>query len=205
MARKSAGTLDEQRNKIKRRYKRGARTEKIVRGEASLSDTEKFIAQEVAVHLKAADFSWSYIGENLGIAPNTVKAWFNRDDERGEELRAQLVATRENFVSGGVKLMKTYFIELIEMLMGIARSTDDEKIVIDVFREFADRIGAVKVNKSEAAAVNINKNEEHTSIDITDKTGLVDKLRDAPPEIQQRAAEKMADLMALVSEGAVAE
>ena len=101
--------------------------------------------------------------------------------------------------------MKTYFIELIEMLMGIARSTDDEKMVLDIFREFADRIGASKVNKSESAALNINKNEEHTHIDITDKTGLVERLRDAPPEVQQAAAEKMADLMALVSEGVVTE
>jgi hypothetical protein len=203
VARKSAGTLEQQRNKIKRNYKRGARSEKIVRGEGSLSETEKFIAQEVALHLKAADFSWTYIGESLGISPNTVKAWFNNDDERGEELRAKLVKVSEDFVAGGIKLMKTYFIELIEMLMTIARSTDDEKIVLDIFKEFGDRIGAVKVNKSESAA--LVKNEDHRTIEMTDKTGLVDALRDAPPEVQQAAARKMEELQALVSEGVVRE
>jgi hypothetical protein len=203
VARKSAGTLEQQRQKIKRNYKRGARSEKIVRGEASLSETEKFVAQEVAVHLKAADFSWTYIGESLGISPNTIKSWFNSDDERGQELRAKLIHVNADFVAGGIKLMKTYFIELVEMLMDIARSTDDEKMVFDIFREFADRIGAVKVNKSESAALNYNRNEDHTEIEITDKTGLIGKLEKAPPEVQQAAAEKMADLMALVSEGVV--
>jgi DNA-binding CsgD family transcriptional regulator len=203
LARKSAGTLEQQRRKIKRNYKRGSRTEKIVRGEASLSETEKYVAQEIALHLKAADFSWTYIGESLGISPNTVKSWFNSDDERGEELRAKLVQVSTDFVAGGIKLMKTYFIELVEMLAGIARETDDEKIVLEIFREFADRIGAVKVNKSESAALNLNRNEEHVEVDITDKTGLVGKLAKASPEVQQAAAEKMADLMALVSEGVV--
>jgi DNA-binding CsgD family transcriptional regulator len=179
VARKSAGTLEQQRQKIKRNYKRGSRTEKIVRGEASLSETEKYVAQEIALHLKAADFSWTYIGESLGISPNTVKSWFNSDDERGEELRAKLVQVSTDFVAGGIKLMKTYFIELVEMLAGIARETDDEKIVLEIFREFADRIGAVKVNKSESAALNLNRNEEHVEIDITDKTGLVAKLAKA--------------------------
>jgi hypothetical protein len=203
VARKTAGTLEEQRNRIKRKYKRGARIEKIVRGNDALTDTERTVAQETACYLKAMDFSWTYIGESLGISPNTVKAWFNGEDDRAAELRDKIEFIHHDFVDGGIKLMKTYFIELVEMLMTIARTTDDEKLVLEIFREFADRIGASKVNKSQSAA--LVRHEGHSTIDITDKTGLIEKLRDAPPEIQQRAAEKMADLMALVSEGAVVE
>lgn len=206
MARKSAGTLEQQRNKIKRNYKRGPRAEKLVRSDNTLTDMERVVAQEIAVYLKAQDFSWTYIGESLGISPNTVKSWFSREgDERAEELRDKVLAVQQDFVNGAIKLMKTYIIELVEMLMSIAREAEDPKIVLDIFREFSDRIGLVKVNKSEAAAVTRNVNEEHHSIDITDKTGLVEKLRDAPPEIQQRAAVMMADLQSLVSEGAVTE
>lgn len=195
------GTIDQQRNRLKRDYKRGPRVEKVIRGDDALTDTERYINQELAAYLKAMDHSWNYIGDRLGISPNTVKSWFNNDDERSAELRAKVVEIHEDYVNGAIKFLKTTLLELIEMLMDIARTTDDGKLVLDIFKEFADRVGMVRVNKSEAAAVNINKNEEHRQVDITDTTGLVEQLGDAPPELQQAAAAKMEEMMALIKEG----
>src|SRR4051794_16037002 len=114
MARKSAGTLEQQRNRIKRNYKRGPLAEKRIRTNEALTETERAVAQETAVYLKAMDFSWTYIGESLGISPNTVKAWFTGTEDRAMELREKIAEVRNDFVSGAIKLMKTYIIELVE-------------------------------------------------------------------------------------------
>jgi hypothetical protein len=84
--------------------------------------------------------------------------------------------------------------------MEIVRSTDDDKVAIQAGCELLDRIGLTKVTRSESIGATINRNE----VDITDTTGLVDYLKDAPPELAQRAAQQMEDLLAMVKEGSQA-
>lgn len=191
MSRKKAATLEQQRQDIRRRYKRGPRAEKRIASDESLSEVERAVKQETAAFLKAAGFSHGYIGEALGMSRGAVRKWF----EDGE-LQKRVITIQTDFLDGAVKLLRTYAIELVEILVNVARTAEDPKIVIQAATEALDRMGLAKVNKSESAASITERRE----VDITDKSGLVEALKDAPPDVQQRAAEHMEELFALTAE-----
>lgn len=193
MARKKAENLEQQRHDIKKRYKHGARSRREVVNFDSLSDVEKAAKKEAACFLKAADYSYTYIADALGTTRGTVKSWFE-----DEAMRAHVYEIQQDYIEGAVKLLKTYAIELIEMLVEIARSDIDAKVRIQAITEALDRMGLSKVNKSASAVVNTNRSE----VDITDKTGLLAAMSEAPPEIQQEMARKLEDALALASEHA---
>ena len=192
MPRKTAGTLEQQRATIKKTYKRGRKTEKRIVSIDAMTEIEVATKKEAACFLKAADYSYNYIAEALNLTHSIVKGWFT--DEPAMRDRVGVIQT--DFVDGAIKLLKTYAIELIEMLVEIARSTTNEKIAIQAITEALDRMGVTKVNKSESAAVVTSKSE----LDITDKTGLLEAMKDAPPEVQQRMAEHMEEALALAAE-----
>jgi hypothetical protein len=189
--RKTGVTLDEQRNAIKSRYKRGKKTAQRIVGEDALSVVELATKKEAACFLKSADYSYIYIAEALNVTRSMVKMWFE-----DEAMRQRVAEIQTDFLDGAVKLLRTYAIELIEMLVEIARYTEDDKVAIQAITEALDRMGLSKVNKSESAATNVLKSE----FDITDKTGLSAAMKDAPPEVQQEMARKMEEMMVLASE-----
>lgn len=190
--RKPAATLDEQRDDLKRRYKHGPRAKRVIVNFDSLDETEKAVKLEAACFLKAAGYPHSYIGEALGTTRGVVSNWFHEIPE----MRVRVSEIQADYIDGAVKLLRTYAIELIEMLVNIARTSDDDKVRINAITEALDRMGLAKVNKSESAASVTQKSE----VDITDKTGLVESLKDAPPEVQQQAAKHMEELLALSAE-----
>lgn len=185
-------SLDQQRNRIKSQYRRGRKTEKRIVGEAALTEVELANKKMMACVLKAADFSYTYIGDAVSMSKDTVRRWFADDPvmaETVEEIQA-------SFVDGAVRLLKTYAVEAVEMLMELARSTEDDKVALQAITEVLDRIGLSKVNKSESIAA-VTKRDV---VDITDSSGLVEKLRNAPPEVQAQAAEHMEATLALMAE-----
>lgn len=189
--RKSPGTLAQQRAKVKRDYKRGQRQGGVrVTEVTSLSEVELEVLKTKACFLKAAGYSHTYIAEALSTTRSIVGHWFEEP-----EMRAEVLALNSDMVGGSLKLLKTYAVELVEMLMDIARTSDD-KTALTAITEGLDRMGLTKVNKSEGRSVI----ETKTDIEITDPHGLIDKLRDAPPEAQQAAAEHMEALMAITAE-----
>lgn len=198
MPRKKLDTVSAHRDEIKRKYKRGPKAEKRVRGEASLTDIDKLVKQDIACYLKAMDFSYGYISESLGVSLDVVKKWFTNDELGMQDRVAEI---RESYTAGAIKLMKTYAIELVEMVMEIARTTDDEALVLKIAVEMWDRMGIAKVNKSESVSAQTIREERE--IDITDKSGMVEALRTAPPEVQARAAEAMEELMSLATEHSI--
>lgn len=191
MARKTSGTLEQQRAKIKKDYKRGKRTEKRIENVASLTEIELATKKEAACFLKAADYSFTYIAEALNLTRGIVGKWFEEP-----AMRQRVDDIQSDFLDGAVKLLRTYAIELIEMLVEIARTTSDDKIAIQAITECLDRMGISKVNKSESVASVTKKSE----VDITDKTGLLSAMKEAPPEVQQQMAMKLDEAMALAAE-----
>lgn len=192
MMRKTAGTLEEQRNQIKRTYKHGARSRRVVVNFETLTEFEKGMKIEAACFLKAADFSHTYIGEALGVSRGVVKGWF----EDNPEMREKVAKIQKDYIDGAVKLLKTYAIELVEMLVEIARSDVDPATRIKAITEALDRMGMSKVNKSESVVSGTQKSE----VELVDKSGMIEKLKDAPPEVQAQVAEHMEQVLALTAE-----
>lgn len=195
LARKN-GTLEQQRNEIKRKAKRGRTREKRIVGISSMDENTIAVKKEIACHLKASDYSHTYIGDALGVSKSIVKDWMA---EPG--CKEKVAKIQGDLLAAGVKLLKTYTIELIEMLIEIARHSEDDKIALQAIIEGLDRVGLSKVNKSESLATQLNKQE----VDITDKTGLLDRMEGAPPEAQQQMAHKLAEMRAIATEHAKPE
>lgn len=197
MARKNgAGTLDEQRESIRRRGRGRARV-KEVRAGVTLEDFERTLKQQMLCYLKAAGFSNTYCKDALGVARSTIQEWL---DDESLHLRDKISKISADMISAGVTMMQTYLVEIIEGLMQIFRETEDEKIAKEIGFEILDRLGISKVNKSEAVSANLIRKK--SEVDITDKTGLVAMAKNAPPHVQAAMAERAAELVALAEEHA---
>jgi len=191
MPRKRAVSLQEQRTDIRQRYRRGKKQENTVRGEDALTEAERIVKTEIVCHLKAMDYGHAYIARAVGVSASTVTRWL-----QDPAAAKRVVEISNDFVQGAVQYLKTYAIELIEMLVELARTTEDDKVALAAITEALDRIGISKVNKSESISAVTNREE----LELTDKSGLVDALKGAPPEVQAKAAEKLGEFLALTSE-----
>lgn len=190
MPRKPASAL-EARSQIKKKYKRGTRMQKVLRGENQLSATEKIVKIELACYLKAQDYSWNYISDSLGVSRDTLKRWW-ADEDLG--MVARVAEISEDIVQGAIKLLKSYAIEIIEELMVLFRTTDDEALAAKIGFELLDRLGLAKVNKSESVVASTNRDE----VAITDPDGLLEKMRDMSPEAASAAAAKLEEAFAML-------
>lgn len=188
MPRKTDKSLEAQRNRIKRSYKRGKKTEKVIRGESALNEVELACAKLSACYLKAADFSYTYIGEALGVSKDTVRRWF-----ADPEMHKIVEGIHADYVQGAVRLLKTYAIEAIEIVMEIARATDDDGVALKAALEVLDRLGISKVNKSESVVASTMRDE----VAITDPDGFLEKMRDMAPEKQAEIAAKLEEAFQL--------
>jgi hypothetical protein len=86
-------------------------------------------------------------------------------------------------------------IEAVQALVDVMRRTDDDKYILQAAGEILDRAGLPKASRQERHQVN----EERTT--FTDE-GMVERLREAPVEVQERAAQMIEQLESLLTESA---
>jgi hypothetical protein len=167
---------------IRRRYKTNIRTRRhYVAGEADA------IGVSVAV-MKIAGFSNIQIAQVLGISRGQVAE--HLDDPRTSDL---LVTLRVNLTNAALELLETYTIEAILALVNILRTAQDDKVVIQAAAEILDRAGIPKVSRSE------RKIESEETTTFTDD-GIVDAIRQLPPEAQEEAAKMIEQLESFLTE-----
>lgn len=194
MSRKPA-TIEEQRNDIRRRYKNGSpwgstrRAPKVTSEEELDAETLSF-KKTYACFLKASDYSNTYIGDTLGVTTSMVKRWFTDDPK----MREQVVAIQSDMMDGALKLMKTFALEGIEILIDVARRSGDDKVVIQAVTEILDRAGLTKVNKSESHTVKTERAEADLSPDF------FSKLEGLPIETQTKLAQMAQEMNTLVAD-----
>lgn len=191
MARKT-GTLEQQRESV---IRRGRAANKEITADASLVDVERRMKQETLVLLKAAGFSHTYCADALGVARSTITAWLADEDLN---LSDKIEKTHEKMIASTVKLMQSYSLEIVQMLMDIARTTDNEERAVKIGFEILDRLGLAKVNKSESISAATVREERE--VNIVDRTGILEVAKHAPPEVQAALASRVEDLIALASE-----
>ena len=152
-----------------------------------LNAQELAYAQAYSATLKAAGWSWRYISDTLNIQGSLVKAW--AEDETWQTMCAK-VAT--DITDGAIEHLKRHNIDLIEMLLELARTAVDESVKLRAIESALDRGGIAKVNKSESV---VTKKNEH---DMSDD--FWSKLEGLPIETQQKVARLTEELETLVSE-----
>lgn len=191
---RSTGTLEQQRERLK---KRGHRKVRSISGDAALPDFERQLKQRVFVYLKAGGFSNTYCADALGISTTTVDSWL-ADEEL--KLKAEIAKVSADYIEAGVTMIQSYILEIVESLMDIFRTTEDEKLAKEIGFEMLSLVGIVKANKSESVSTRTIKQQHE--VDVIDKTGLVAIAKNAPPEVQAAMARQVEELVAIAQEHA---
>jgi GTP-dependent phosphoenolpyruvate carboxykinase len=188
MARRPPQNLNEQRNDIRRRWKRGlvggGRSQRKV-VEAELGEIEVRLKKAQAVLLKASDFPNTYISETIGVSVGTVRKWFSED-----EVKKEIAEVQDKMVDGALMYLQTYAIEAIEGILEIGRKSVDSKVALQAWQDVLDRMGVTKVNKSERLET------VRDEISIAEEDW--EKFESLPEDTQRKLAELSEEMQELI-------
>lgn len=133
--------------------------------------------ENMVVILKVAGYSQRQMASQIGISKGQVKAILDKP-----EISEEIVALRAALPRAALELIQNYMIEAITTVVDIMRTEPDNKIVLQAAGDILDRGGMPKASRQERHQVN----EDRTT--FTDE-GLLERLREAPVEVQEEAAQ----------------
>lgn len=170
--------------RVRRRYKVNLNTRhKFLPGE------QEHVAMTVVV-LKLAGYSRAQIGSVVGISRGQVRQIL--EDPVIEE---RLILLRAKLPQAALELLQGYSIEAVQSIIAVMRESDDNGIVLKAAGEILDRAGLPKVTKQDK---HITAEEVTTFAD----DGIVERLREAPVQVQEQAASLIEQLEGLLAENA---
>lgn len=172
-------------DRIRRKYKVDVNKRKKL-----LPAEEPHVAQMVVV-LKLAGYNRIQIAKAVGISRQQVTEFLDKP-----EVTEQLVRLRAALPTAAIELLQGLMIEAVVAIADVMRTSEDDKYVLAAAGEILDRAGVPKASRQERHTVN----EERTT--ITDD-GLLERLREAPVEVQEEAAqiiERLENLLAVAAE-----
>lgn len=149
--------------------------------------------EQMVVVLKLANYSQVQIAKIIGISRDQVKEMLELP-----RINEELAILRKKIPAAAIELLQNYMIEAVVVLADVMRTSEDDKMRILAAESLLDRGGAPKVSKQDRHQVN----EDRTT--ITDE-GLIDRLRQASPEVQEQAAQAIEQLEALLGKAAAEE
>lgn len=165
-----------------------------VTDESTISASELAWMKDYAAVLKAVSYSYRYISDTLMVQTGIVKKWFE-----DPEVQAKVVLVNEDIVSGAVGHLKHHSVDLIEMLMELARSTSDDAVKLRAITEALDRVGISKVNKSESVVNRTDRQEVGLSAEI------FERMEGMPIKTQEELARLATEMEAVMEESKGAE
>lgn len=184
---KRAGESKQEAMRVRRRYKKNLlKSRKILPG-------ERDHVIDMVLVMKLAGYTNTQIGRVIGISRNQVA-----DVLADPQVAEKLALLRSKLPQAALDLLEGYMIEAVQAIVDVMRSSEDDKLVLQAAAEVLDRAGLPKASKQERH----NVNEE--AITVTDD-GIVEKLREASPEVQEEAAQLVERLEALLASSAETE
>lgn len=181
-----AAKVSKDRDRIRRNYKKNLDVKRRIRP----GENAHIINQMVI--LKIAGYSNTQVARIINLSRGQVKEMLDRP-----EITELLESTRRNLASAAYDLLQSFSIEAVQAIADVMRTSGDDKIVVQAAAEILDRSGLPKASRSEQK---IHRTTEELTT-ITDD-GIVDRLREASPEIQEEAAqlvERIEELLAVAA------
>lgn len=142
---------------------------------------------DMIVVLKLAGYNNTQMARVIGISRDQVGEYLR---EPGVE--EKLVFMRERIPQAALELLQGYMIEAVQAIVDVLRKSEDDKYVLQAASEILDRSGLPKASKQER----LNVNEDRT---IFTDDGIVERLREASPEVQEEAAQIVEQLEKLLT------
>jgi hypothetical protein len=171
--------------RIRRRYKVALNKKKVY----SPGEREHLI--DMVIVLKLGGYSNNQIGSSVGISRGQVKEILEEP-----KTAERLLDLRTNLPSAALDLLHGYSIEAVQAIADVMRSTEDDALILKAAAEILDRVGIAKVSKAEREIHNMNENR----MTIGTEEGLLDSLRELPPDRQEEAAQMIEQLENFVAE-----
>lgn len=176
-----ASAKKKETERIRRRYKVD-----VSKGRKLLPGEIPYVENMVVV-LKLAGYSKVQIAKIIGISRKQVDLML--DDPKVQE---QLVSLRARLPQAALELLEGYMIEAVQAIVDVMRRSDNDKYILQAAGEVLDRAGMPKSSRQERFQLN----EDRTT--FTDD-GIVERLRAAPVEVQEQAAQLIETLEELLS------
>ena len=171
--------------RIRRKYKVALNKKKVY----SPGEREHLI--DMVIVLKLGGYSNNQIGSSVGISRGQVKEILEEP-----KTAERILDLRQNLPGAAFDLLHGYSIEAVQAIADVMRSTEDDALILKAAAEILDRVGIGKVSKSEREIHNLNENK----LTVGAEEGLLDSLRELPPDRQEEAAQMIEQLENFVAE-----
>lgn len=168
---------------------RGKRKVRKIEREDDLDAAQLEWKKSYAVFLKAADFSYGYMSDILGVTRSIVKHWFE-----DPQMRVRVTEIQSDITEGAIKHLKRAQLELIELLLQMARNESDAAVRLRAIESGLDRTGLSKVNKSESKLTKEEKETHEFSPEF------FERLEGLPLETQHKLAEMATEMESMIRE-----
>lgn len=133
--------------------------------------------QNLVAILKLANYSRNQISSVIGISRDQTSEFL-----ADPHVLDQITFLRARIPQAAIEILEGYMIEALLVYVDVIRSSEDDKLRIMAASEILDRGGVPKVSRQERNTIN----EERTTF-MDD--GIVERLRQASPEVQEEAAQ----------------
>lgn len=142
--------------------------------------------EQMVVVLKLANYSRVDMAKIIGISRDQVREILEKP-----QINEEIAILRKKIPAAALELLEGYMIEAVVVLAEEMRSATESRWRIAAAESVLDRGGVIKVSKQER----IERTEETINVDTG---GILEKLREAPPEIQEKAAQAIEELESLL-------
>lgn len=169
-----AAKLDEQKRIVTRKYKSKS---KLNTSRKFQFEGEEELVVDMVVMLKLANYTNSQIAMIVGVSRAQVKKYL--DDGN---VQKRYMALRAKLPEAAFELGRAYLIEAVQQVVTVMRTSVDDAVTLKAAAELFDRFGIPKISRNETKPSDADNDNP-----LNDS--LMDKLRAAAPEVQERAAE----------------
>ena len=168
--------------RVRRRYNTKGRKREIL-------PNERQGVIDLVVALRVAGYTKKQISAAVGVSREQVDE-FLEDSSVAERIEK----IRKNMAGTALELMQAYMIEAVQAVVDVMRTTEDGAVVLKAASEVLDRGGMPKASRQERV---VEQEEKHTHEFGGD---FVEALRNAPPEIQEKAAQMIENLETMLKD-----
>jgi len=186
---KTSADVKKLQKQVRRRYKVNPKKRvKVTLGK------EEFNFRMVII-LELAGYSRTQMAKIIGISKNQVKELLE-----SPQSAEQINFMRERIPGAALELIQNYMIEAVQTIVDVMRTTPADEMRLKAAGDLLDRGGAAKASRTEQSVHKVNE-ERHTFTN----DGIVDAIRQLPPEKQEEAAQMMEKFEQFLSDAAAKE
>ncbi len=166
-----AASIREQTSRVRKRYKVNVNTRRKFTFEG-----EDELVKDMVVVLKLSNYTHTQIASIVGVSRGQVSQILSDGN-----VQKKLVSLQAKLPQAALELGRAYLIEAVQTVVHVMRTETDNGLVLNAARELFDRFGIPKVSRTEQK---VETEDDHP---VT--PSLMEKLREASPDVQARAAE----------------